>query len=628
MESLAMMASTASSIRARGIPLFVSLAALALLLALTVYLRRSPVEIEELYHATNVMNNHEPAVLSMPRFGRLVAGLQFLAIAALVALIARGRRAWALTGSLAFAFTVVYVDSVSMQVTRVAGRLYFMLCDDAFISMRYARNFASGLGLVYNAGERVEGYTNPLWTLMMAVPLKAGMHEGTAPAVVLVVGGLLLLATGLMVREVLDKRGVASWVQACVLVALLWESSLFEYAVLGLETPAIGAAATLVFASMLLGRPLRRDLGLAVLPTIRPDGAIIGALLIGWAMLEDHRAERRPIVELGRRHLRPIAVLGAAVVAMLVWHLALYGEAAPNTYYLKIFSLKARILAGVASYGFRGIFYWGASVLFVLWATHGARASKEPRRMLLPVVAMWLYGVFVGGDAFPHLRFLGPISPLLWTSVALAAHTRYAEWSPFTRAAALGILLFVAPTHSESGVLGKTWRAETWQHQNLLVAKTIEKEVPRDALIGIFYAGTVPYYAPNHRFLDLLGKAERTIAHQATIHGVVPGHNKFDFAYAYDVRKPDVTFSSMNCDEVEGFLKKPDAEQRALAAGLRPSHYQAPLYQPLDPTFRELYVPNRVVARLGDAPAGHPIGCLYVRKGSNVPIVWHLTETD
>ena len=31
--------------------------------------------------------------------------------------------------------------------------------DDAFISFRYARNLVDGLGLVFNAGERVEGFT-------------------------------------------------------------------------------------------------------------------------------------------------------------------------------------------------------------------------------------------------------------------------------------------------------------------------------------------------------------------------------------------------------------------------------------------------------------------------------------
>jgi arabinofuranosyltransferase len=42
------------------------------------------------------------------------------------------------------------------------------LSDDGFISFRYAQNLAEGRGLVYNAGEYVEGYTNLLWTLALA----------------------------------------------------------------------------------------------------------------------------------------------------------------------------------------------------------------------------------------------------------------------------------------------------------------------------------------------------------------------------------------------------------------------------------------------------------------------------
>lgn len=39
--------------------------------------------------------------------------------------------------------------------------------DDAYISFRYARNLADGVGFVWNVGECVEGYTNFLWTLLM-----------------------------------------------------------------------------------------------------------------------------------------------------------------------------------------------------------------------------------------------------------------------------------------------------------------------------------------------------------------------------------------------------------------------------------------------------------------------------
>ncbi len=55
------------------------------------------------------------------------------------------------------------------QSATVGGIRYWWLGDDAMISMRYAHNLSSGHGLVWNPGERVEGYTNFLWTITMAV---------------------------------------------------------------------------------------------------------------------------------------------------------------------------------------------------------------------------------------------------------------------------------------------------------------------------------------------------------------------------------------------------------------------------------------------------------------------------
>jgi hypothetical protein len=59
----------------------------------------------------------------------------------------------------------------------------WFLCDDAFISFRYARSLVEGHGLVFNAGERVEGYTNFLWVLELAALWKVfGLRpENVAP---------------------------------------------------------------------------------------------------------------------------------------------------------------------------------------------------------------------------------------------------------------------------------------------------------------------------------------------------------------------------------------------------------------------------------------------------------------
>ena len=52
------------------------------------------------------------------------------------------------------------------------------VCDDALISLQYARNASEGLGFVFNPGERVEGFTNFLWTAFLA--LAHPMSDGTS----------------------------------------------------------------------------------------------------------------------------------------------------------------------------------------------------------------------------------------------------------------------------------------------------------------------------------------------------------------------------------------------------------------------------------------------------------------
>jgi len=51
--------------------------------------------------------------------------------------------------------------------------------DDSFISFRYVYNLILGHGLVLNLGERVVGYTNFLWTLLMCIPLYLGYEPVT-----------------------------------------------------------------------------------------------------------------------------------------------------------------------------------------------------------------------------------------------------------------------------------------------------------------------------------------------------------------------------------------------------------------------------------------------------------------
>jgi hypothetical protein len=70
-----------------------------------------------------------------------------------------------------------------MALKRIAGAAVLLLAfggvayaigagliDDSYIFLRYARHVVQGVGPVFNVGERVEGYTSPLW-LASLVPL-------------------------------------------------------------------------------------------------------------------------------------------------------------------------------------------------------------------------------------------------------------------------------------------------------------------------------------------------------------------------------------------------------------------------------------------------------------------------
>src|SRR5579859_4180196 len=70
------------------------------------------------------------------------------------------------------AFVLLAVAAAAL----VAHSLVFnFVTDDAFISFVYSRNLAQHGQLVFNLGERVEGYTNFLWTVLLAGLMKIGL---------------------------------------------------------------------------------------------------------------------------------------------------------------------------------------------------------------------------------------------------------------------------------------------------------------------------------------------------------------------------------------------------------------------------------------------------------------------
>jgi len=75
-----------------------------------------------------------------------------------------------LLAAILFGYAAYATEFIGQSLFKVEGETYSVLFDDAMISMTYARSLANGDGLVWYPGaERIEGYSNPLWSVFMAV---------------------------------------------------------------------------------------------------------------------------------------------------------------------------------------------------------------------------------------------------------------------------------------------------------------------------------------------------------------------------------------------------------------------------------------------------------------------------
>src|SRR5918993_5755754 len=97
----------------------------------------------------------------------------------------------------AWASLFIYMSSF----VAIDGRRYFSLIDDAMISMRYAWNLSHGFGLVWNPGEYVEGYTNPLMTLIMSLPALV-LNKADAVLAVQISGVVFVLVNAYLITSI------------------------------------------------------------------------------------------------------------------------------------------------------------------------------------------------------------------------------------------------------------------------------------------------------------------------------------------------------------------------------------------------------------------------------------------
>jgi hypothetical protein len=397
--------------------------------------------------------------------------------------------------------------------------------DDAFITFRYARNLASGLGPVFNPGEAVEGYTSFLWMLASSA-FFAGGDDAFALALIKSSGLLVGLWILWRVWTFPAPSSEPARTTRHLAVLLLATNPVFvANCGDGMETP--------LYSALLL--ECARSLAKA--PTAH-SGAVTGALVAAavWTRPESLAlwVGLPFLLGLCRRGERLRRWLGGYTVASLLpivghelWRWAYYGAPFPNTFYAKATgALMSRVASGFQDVGLFGSLHlgvpplglWLALALALAGLVHSRRRATADafawQASLWAMVGFRLaFDVWSGSEFMGVFRFLAPALPPLFV-LADEGLRGLALRSPSRRSIALGACALAVA----AGVWGHVSQTRVraayergLREAHAALGSWLAERHPDDALVAVGDAGAIPFYS-GLRIIDLWGLSDATIA--------------------------------------------------------------------------------------------------------------------
>lgn len=431
---------------------------------------------------------------------------------------------------------------------------YPWVCDDATISLRYADNLARGYGLVFNPGERVQGFTNPLWTLLLVPGAALGSYEPWAVGLGLACTiGLLHLLARLARREDFGVWGLGF----CLAATFLCEGFI-QFQTSGLETSLVNllVAATLVAA--LAADARHRGLApicAALACLTRLDSALLTAPIVVVMSLDAPGGWRRGL----QRAWLGSALAAGLVLAWLGFAAIYYGYPLPNTFYAKtgaprgeVLELGLRYLADFAILRAPTtlIMIVGLACVPWLWrpATPDEPATRDQRLFGAAALGGGLalvYVVWVGGD-YMHGRFVA--SPALMLSIVAA---RRLSRSPRRRiylvALALGAALTSVALRPDTGPTQITNERKGWPERAIDSAaiERVEALDPSlDPTLATHLVGQRFGEDPRISWLDSYGLTDAFIARCPIVRADRAGHFERAIPLAYYRARGDASLLS------------------------------------------------------------------------------------
>jgi len=251
--------------------------------------------------------------------------------------------------------SIIYLG-LAILIFLIHTMFYVGWCmDDPFITFRYARNFAEGNGIVFNVGERIDGYSNFLYVLIFSLIIKLGLDPVRISLIFGLISGIFtLILIYYFSRKYLSGKGLINYI---TLYLLAFNGAFAIWSVGLLETNFFTFLVLLSVLLFLKGVAFKSEIErksssalllsaivLFLLSITRPEGPIIFASLF---------ITRFIIVLFNKEKIKRQDILWATTYILLYliyfsWHYYYYGKPFPNSFYAKATGdIQKQVSAGI-----------------------------------------------------------------------------------------------------------------------------------------------------------------------------------------------------------------------------------------------------------------------------------------
>jgi hypothetical protein len=396
----------------------------------------------------------------------------------------------------------------------LAGNLWGVPLDDAYIHFRFAQNLAAGHGFSFNPDHPVPGSTSPLWVVMLSGAAVLDTPLWLAAKVY----GVLFGAVAAVLAWRLALRLTGAPIAALATGALTaLDGRLLWAAPSGMEVTLFAALSLAAF----LARPTRMDAERAA-PTELRRRVLLVAALCGLATLTRPEGYLLAVV-LGvdvYRRTRPsaativlaVALYLALVLPYNVFALVTTGHPLPTTFYAKTGSLGPATLRLALQY------VWGLATYTVLTnaamlvlAPIGAvalwRTGAEARAVVAWPVALLLVQALLSPLLYHFGRYTMPLDPFfaLWAVVGIGRLTRPSAGADAWRTALPPLALVVLSVFTLN-----TWATlyalsvQNIDAVQVALGRWVRAHVPSGAPVATHDVGAIGYLS-NHPVVDIVG---------------------------------------------------------------------------------------------------------------------------